>query len=51
MNEPPDPSPGRAGDVPAIVKILGLASLALSATLVLLAHHYLTSWKCPIPPP
>ncbi len=51
MSEPPDPSPGRAGGVPAAIKILGFASFALSATLVLLVHHYLTTWKCPIPPP
>lgn len=52
MNELPEPIQGRAGgDVPAAIKILGAASLALSATLVLLVHHYLTTFKCPIPPP
>jgi hypothetical protein len=51
MHELPEPSPGWAGGVPATIKILGFASLALSVTLVLLVHHYLTSWKCPIPPP
>ena len=51
MNERPEPSPGWAGGVPAAIKILGLTSLALSVTLVLLVHHYLTTWKCPIPPP
>ena len=51
MNEPSDPSPGRAGGVPAAIKILGLASFALSLTLVLLVYHFLTTWKCPIPPP
>jgi len=51
MNESPDTSPGTAGGVPAAIKILGFASLALSVTLVLLVHHYLTTWKCPIPPP
>ena len=51
MNELPKPTPGRAGGVPAAIKILGFASLALSVTLVLLVHHYLTTFKCPIPPP
>jgi hypothetical protein len=51
MSELPDPSPEQAGGVPATIKILGFASFALSVTLVLLVHHYLTTWKCPIPPP
>ena len=51
MHGTSDPSPGWAGGVPAVVKILGFASLALSVTLVLLVHHYLSAWKCPIPPP
>ena len=51
MNERPDPPQGWAGNVPAAVKILGFASLALSVTLVLLVHHFLTTWKCPIPSP
>jgi hypothetical protein len=45
------PSQGRAGAVPAAVKILGFASFALSVMLLLLVHHFLTTWKCPIPPP
>ena len=51
MNELPEPTLGRAGGVPAGIKILGFASFALSVTLVLLVHHYLTTFKCPIPPP
>ncbi len=51
MNELPDSTRGRAGGVPAGIKILGFASFALSVTLVLLVHHYLTTFKCPIPPP
>ncbi len=51
MREPPAASEGRAGHVPAVIKILGFASFALSATLVLLVDHYLTTFKCPIPPP
>ena len=51
MNELPDPTRGRAGGVPAAIKILGFASFALSVTLVLLVHHYLTTFQCPIPPP
>jgi hypothetical protein len=50
MSERPDSSPGWAGDLPAAIKILGFASLALSVTLVLVVHYYLTTWKCPIPP-
>jgi hypothetical protein len=51
MSESAETSPGRAGGVPAAIKILGFASFALSVTLVLLVHHFLTTWKCPIPPP
>jgi hypothetical protein len=51
MSELPDTPRGWAGGVPAPIKILGFASLALSVTLVLLVHHFLTTWKCPIPPP
>ena len=51
MSETPDPSRGRVGGVPTAIKILGFASFALSVTLVVLVHHFLTTWKCPIPPP
>ena len=51
MDKLPSSTPGRAGGVPAAIKILGFASFALSLTLVLLVYHFLTTWKCPIPPP
>ena len=37
--------------MPAAIKILGFASFTLSVGLVALVHHYLTTFKCPIPPP
>jgi hypothetical protein len=51
MDELPSPTPGRAGHVPAVIKILGFTSFGLSVTLAFLVHHYLTAFKCPIPPP
>ena len=35
--------------VPGAIKIIGFLSFSLSVCLVLLVHHYLTTWKCPIP--
>ena len=49
MSDDPNPSPGPASGVPGFIKIIGLLSFSLSAALVLLVHHYLTTWKCPIP--
>ncbi|HET7692467.1 MAG TPA: hypothetical protein VFM44_05200 [Gemmatimonadota bacterium] len=51
MDKLPSSTPGRAGHVPAAIKILGFASFALSVTLAFLVHHYLTTFQCPIPPP
>jgi hypothetical protein len=48
MSELPT-STGRADGVPGAIKILGALSFTLSVGLVLLVHHYLTMWKCPIP--
>ena len=48
MNERPT-SAGGADGVPGAIKILGALSFMLSVGLVLLVHHYLTTWKCPIP--
>ncbi len=46
-------APGRrtgwADGVPAAIKAAGFLSFGLCVTLVLLVHHYLTTWKCPIP--
>ncbi|HET6617892.1 MAG TPA: hypothetical protein VFH69_08790 [Gemmatimonadota bacterium] len=49
MSDRPNPSPGPASGVPGFIKIIGFLSFSLSVALVLLAHHYLTTWKCPIP--
>jgi hypothetical protein len=49
MCENPERAPGRWDDVPAAIKIIGFASFALSVTLVLLMHRWLTMAKCPIP--
>ena len=48
MSEYPT-SPGQADGVPRIIKMIGFLSFTLSVGLVLLVHHYLTNWKCPIP--
>jgi hypothetical protein len=41
--------PARPDGVPGFIKILGALSFTLSVGLVLLVHHWLTAWKCPIP--
>lgn len=43
----PPSAPG--SDVPGIIKAIGFLSFSLSVSVVLLIHHYLTTWKCPIP--
>jgi hypothetical protein len=48
MSERPTLS-SRADGVPGTIKILGALSFTLSVGLVLLVHHYLSAWKCPIP--
>jgi hypothetical protein len=48
MNERPTLS-NRDGGVPGAIKVLGALSFTLSVGLVLLVHHWLTTWKCPIP--
>ncbi|HEY7472612.1 MAG TPA: hypothetical protein VIE68_09735 [Gemmatimonadota bacterium] len=42
-------SSGFAGGVPGAIKLIGFLSFTLSVGLVLVVHHYLTTWKCPIP--
>ena len=49
MGEATEGAPGRWDGVPGAIKVIGLASLTLSVTLVLLLHHWLTLDKCPIP--
>jgi hypothetical protein len=48
MSATPTP-PARADGIPGVIKILGALSFTLSVGLVLLVHHWLTTWKCPIP--
>lgn len=48
MSEPTPPT-GPAHGVPGAIKLVGFFSFTLSVGLVLLVHHYLTTWKCPIP--
>lgn len=36
-------------DVPRGIKGIAFLSFALSVSVVLLIHHYLSTWKCPIP--
>lgn len=48
MSEP-TPSLRLADSVPGAIKLIGFLSFTLSVGLVLLVHHYLTTWKCPIP--
>lgn len=45
----PNPSPGPGSGVPGIIKAIGFLSLSLNVSVVLLIHHYLSTWKCPIP--
>lgn len=44
-NNPREPAAG----VPRVIKVIGFLSFSLSVSVVLLIHHYLTTWKCPIP--
>ena len=48
MNEP-TPSIGRAAGVPRAIQAVGFLSFTLTVALVLLVHHYLTTFKCAIP--
>jgi hypothetical protein len=45
----PNPSPRPGSGVPRSIKGIAFLSFALSVSVVLLIHHYLTTWKCPIP--
>jgi len=35
--------------VPRAIQAIAFLSLSLSVGLVLVVHHYLSTWKCPIP--
>jgi hypothetical protein len=45
----PNPSPRPGSGVPRSIRGIAFLSFALSVSVVLLIHHYLTTWKCPIP--
>jgi hypothetical protein len=49
MSDSPKPASESARDVPGLIKILGFLSFTLSVGLILLIHHYLSTFKCPIP--
>jgi hypothetical protein len=44
-----DPSPRPGSGVPGSIKGIAFLSFALSVSMILLIHHYLSTWKCPIP--
>jgi hypothetical protein len=42
-------NPGPAAGVPRVITGIAFLSFALSVSMILLIHHYLSTWKCPIP--
>ncbi|HYO48022.1 MAG TPA: hypothetical protein VEY33_15205 [Gemmatimonadota bacterium] len=44
-----NPPSGPGSGVPGIIKVIGFVSFSLSVSVVLLIHHYFTTWKCPVP--